>query len=196
MTVCPACGENVRPIWPTCRSCGTLLMAPPAPFAPVGAAVTPAAPSAEEQFFAPAVLQPPVQLPPSPHAWTVAPAATATAGAGAGKWLALIGIVAFVIAAVATARFTLRPGTAQHPAPVALAPRAERVEHVAPVERARREAVQCKQGILRTSIDRGDVEHPYRAAVDRQPPAARFPRAHVVERAHDTVFAFSSTSRR
>ena len=126
MTVCPACGENVRPIWPTCRSCGTLLMAPPAPFAPVGAAVTPAAPSAEEQFFAPAVLQPPVQLPPSPHAWTVAPAATATAGAGAGagKWLALIGIVAFVIAAVATAWFTLRPGAAQHPAPVALAPRA------------------------------------------------------------------------
>jgi hypothetical protein len=120
MSACPACGQDVRPIWPTCRSCGALLMAPPAPFAPVGATVTPAMPSAAEQFFAPAVLQPIAQLPPAPPAYT-----SATPTAGAAKWLALIGIVAFVVAAFATAWFTLRPGAGtQRQTPVVLAPRA------------------------------------------------------------------------
>ena len=108
MTACPACGQNVQPIWPTCRSCGALLMARPAPFAPAGATVTAAAPSAAEQFFAPAVLQP-----------------TARSGArakGAGRWFALIGIV--VAAAVATVWFASGPGTgARRGAPIALAPR-------------------------------------------------------------------------
>ena len=98
-------------------------MAPPTPLAPVGATVTAPAPSAAEQFFAPAVLQPPVQLPPALPAYTVAPA-TREPTAGARKWLVLIGMVAFVVAAVATAWFTLRPGAAQLRTPVALAPRA------------------------------------------------------------------------
>ncbi|MDP9332615.1 MAG: hypothetical protein M3Q30_04795 [Actinomycetota bacterium] len=125
MTACPACGQNVRPIWPTCRSCGALLMARPVPFAAEGATVPAAAPSAAEQFFAPAVLQPTARLLPAAPAYTNPPS-TASSGAsarGAGKWLALIGMV--VVAAVATLWFTFRPGTGvQHRAPVALAPRA------------------------------------------------------------------------
>jgi hypothetical protein len=109
MTACPACGHNVQPIWPTCRSCGALRMARPAPFAPAGATVTAAAPSAAEQFFAPAVLQP-----------------TGRSGGRAkrtGRRFALIGTVA--VAGVATVWFTFGPGTgAEREAPVALAPRA------------------------------------------------------------------------
>jgi len=76
MTVCPSCGGDVRPVWTKCRSCGALLIAPPAPVVPVGAAVTSSAPSAEEQFFAPGrvpVARPsrrahPVRIRPQPEA--------------------------------------------------------------------------------------------------------------------------------
>ena len=63
----PACEQDVRPFWPTCRSCGALLMAPPAPVVPLGTTPEPAppgAPVANEQFFAPTVLHPITQLPP------------------------------------------------------------------------------------------------------------------------------------
>jgi len=124
MNVCPQCEQDVRPIWPTCRSCGALLMAPPAPVVPVGAIVTTAAPSVDEQFFAPTVLQPIVQLPPTPAPAYSNPSAIAGSGSGAGKWFALIGMVVFLVAAIATAWFTLRPAaSAQHQAPAALAPR-------------------------------------------------------------------------
>jgi hypothetical protein len=102
-------------------------MAPPAPVAPVGAAVTstmPAPPTAEQQFFAPAVLQPVVQLPPTAPTVRSGASSGYGPGGGAGKWLALAGIVGFVIAAVATAWFTFG-GSSSQPAPaVALAPRA------------------------------------------------------------------------
>jgi len=106
-------------------------MAPPEPVTPLGAAVAARAElSAEEQFFAPAVLQPTaiVQLPPVPSTSygrpAPAPATSATSGAGAGKWLALVGVVVFVIAAVATAWFTYGGSASKPAAPEALAPRA------------------------------------------------------------------------
>lgn len=127
MSVCPACGKTVRPIWPSCRSCGALLMAIPAPLAPTGVtrtataagAAAVAAPSAAEQFFAPAVLQPLAQLPPAvPHAH-----ASTTSTDSLRKWFLLFGMVAFMVAALATAWFTLRSSSgAQHQTPVVLAP--------------------------------------------------------------------------
>ncbi len=117
MSACPACGRDVRPLWPTCRSCGALLMAPPAPVVPVGAAVPDAAPAAEEQFFAPAVYRAPVTVDAPP---SYAYAGTARRGgpgtnASAGKWIVLIAMVVFVVAAVATAYFTIRPGASADP---------------------------------------------------------------------------------
>ncbi len=122
MTACPSCGNAVRPLWPTCRSCGTLLMTPPAPVSAIGAAAD-AALSVDEQFFAPAVYQAPIVVEqPTFPAYTPN---TRVAGSGSGKWIALVGMVVFVVAAVLTAWFTIRPSAAaKHPAPVALAPRA------------------------------------------------------------------------
>jgi hypothetical protein len=125
MNVCPGCGQSVRPVWPTCRACGTLLMTAPAPVAPIGAAVAVAGPSADEQFFAPAVLQPKVQMPsmPEPPAYTHS---TRIAGSGGemGKWFALVAMVVFLIAAFATMWFTFKPGaSAQSQRPVVLEPR-------------------------------------------------------------------------
>ncbi len=135
MTACPACGKSVRPIWPSCRSCGALLMAIPAPLAPAGAtrtatataagatagAAAVAAPSAAEQFFAPAVLQPITQMPPAvPHAH---PRAGTTSTDSLRKWFLLFGMVAFMGAALATAWFTFRSSSgAKHQTPVVLAP--------------------------------------------------------------------------
>ena len=133
MTVCPACGKSVRPIWPSCRSCGALLMAIPAPLASAGATRSTtatatakasgavAAPSAAEQFFAPAVLQPIAQLPTAvPHAH---PHASTTSTDSLRKWFLLFGMVAFMGAALATAWFTLRSSSgAKHQTPVVLAP--------------------------------------------------------------------------
>jgi hypothetical protein len=124
MSVCPACGTDVRPIWPTCRSCGALLIAPPAPVVPVGATAS-TAPSTEEQFFAPAVLRPTVRPTPrdDPPPYTHDTRITGS-GSGAGKWLAPAGAVVFVVAAVATAWFSFGPSAhAQHAAPVVLSPR-------------------------------------------------------------------------
>ncbi len=129
MTVCPDCGKTVRPIWPSCRSCGALLMAIPAPLAPAGAtrtatatsagAAAVAAPSAAEQFFAPAVLQPVAQLP-----MAARPAyASTTSTDSLRKWFVLFGMVVFMVAALATAWFTLRSSSgAHHQTPVVLAP--------------------------------------------------------------------------
>jgi hypothetical protein len=121
MTACPSCGNAVRPLWPSCRSCGTLLMAAPAPVVEIGA-VSDATPSVDEQFFAPAVYQAPIKVDqPTIPAYTHN---TRVAGSGAGKWIALAGMVFFVFAAIATAWFTIRPSAAaKHPTPVALAPR-------------------------------------------------------------------------
>ncbi len=123
MSVCPACGTDVRPIWPTCRSCGALLIAAPAPVVPVGATVT-AAPSTDEQFFAPAVLRPIASHVPADHP----PAYTrdtrvVDSGSGAQKWLALAGVVVFLVAAVATAWFSFGPSAHAHEAPVVLSAR-------------------------------------------------------------------------
>ncbi len=123
MTACPACGQNARPLWPTCRSCGALLMARPAPFALEGTTVTVAAPSTPEEYFAPAVLHPTAQLLPAAPAYAnLSTASSGESARAAGRWFALIGMVG--VAAVATVWFTFGPGTgAPHPA-VALAPRA------------------------------------------------------------------------
>jgi hypothetical protein len=124
VSVCPACGTDVRPIWPTCRSCGTLLIAPPAPVVPVGAA-TATAPSTEEQFFAPTVLRPAVRLePPDDAVAYTHDIRIAGSGSGAGKWLALAGMILFVVAAVATAWFSFGPSSHSREAPVVLSPRA------------------------------------------------------------------------
>jgi hypothetical protein len=109
MNACPQCGQNVRPLWPTCRSCGALLMAPPAPVG-VGAGGPPPGPTPEEQFFAPAVLQPVVQLPPTPTTRASSGAASGRSGNDAGKWIVLAGMLVFFVAAIATAWFTIKPG--------------------------------------------------------------------------------------
>src|SRR5665213_656493 len=122
MKACPTCGIEVRPLWPTCRSCGTLLMAAPAPLVEIGAQSDPG-PSVDEQFFVPAVYQAPVTVDPPIPVYTHSPR-IAGSGSGAGKWIALVGMVVFVLGAVATAWFTIRPSAAaKHETPVALAPR-------------------------------------------------------------------------
>ena len=127
-TTCPSCGGAVRPLWPSCRSCGTLLMAAPAPVVPVGAPVASAGPSTEEQFFAPAVMQAAVQFPPRLEHEYGRPAGSGSSmygGGGAGRWVLLGGMVVFFIAAVATMYFTFHPGAGAHTQePVVLAPRA------------------------------------------------------------------------
>jgi hypothetical protein len=81
--------------------------------------------SADEQFFAPAVMQPLVQLPPP----STAPPRRSSAGGNsvsgdAGKWIILAAMLLFFIAAIATAWLTFKPGSsAQAPTPVVLAPR-------------------------------------------------------------------------
>jgi hypothetical protein len=122
MKVCPACERDVRPLWPTCRSCGELLMAPPEPITAVVPAATTgrAAVSADEQFFAPAALRPIVQLPPAAG---VRPKPGASSGSGAGKWLAPVAVTVFAIAAVATALLTFGGAGTKPGLPVALAPR-------------------------------------------------------------------------
>lgn len=122
MKACPTCGIEVRPLWPTCRSCGTLLMAAPAPLVEIGAQSDPG-PSVDEQFFVPAVYQAPVTIDPPIPVYTHSPR-IAGSGSGTGKWIALVGMVVFVLGAVATAWFTIRPSAAaKHETPVALAPR-------------------------------------------------------------------------
>jgi hypothetical protein len=103
-----------------------LLMAAPAPVSPIGAVVAAPGPSLDEQFFAPAVMQPVAQMPstPEPPMYTHSPR-IAGSGGDMGKWFALIGMVVFFIAAVATMWFTLKPGASkQKTTPVALDPRA------------------------------------------------------------------------
>jgi hypothetical protein len=92
-------------------------MAAPAPVVPVGTVAAPAEARPDEQFFTPAVLQPITQLPPAPL-----PAQSASSGR---KATAIVGVIAFVIAAGATAWFSFRPGAggAAHQTPTALAPR-------------------------------------------------------------------------
>jgi hypothetical protein len=125
---CPGCGAEVRALRPTCRACGALLIAAPAPaVASPGTAGSAGAPTAEEQFFAPAVLQPIVQLPPS----STASGARSARGSGirvggdAGKWIVLGAMLLFFAAAVATAYFTLKPAANKRAqTPEVLAPRA------------------------------------------------------------------------
>jgi hypothetical protein len=123
---CPGCAQPVRPLWPTCRACGTLLIARPAPLAKVGAAADAAnaMPSAEEQFFAPAVLQPIVQLAPAPPRPARSSAGRAPIGGDPGKWIVLFAMVAIVVAAIATAWFSFGPGGASKTkGPVELTPK-------------------------------------------------------------------------
>lgn len=146
MKTCPECGREVRPVWPTCKSCGTLLMARPEPLTPVGAPAsvdgaagaaagvpvgTPSAPSEAEQYFAPAVLHSVTQMPPASATSSYADYRSGVSASGEtrevvdlGKWIVLGGAVLFVIAAVATAYFTFGSPSKHHQAPVALAPKA------------------------------------------------------------------------
>ncbi|MDQ1385175.1 MAG: hypothetical protein QOG65_2554 [Actinomycetota bacterium] len=132
MSTCPGCNTEVRPLWPTCRGCGTLLMAPPAPMtsevaAAAGAtsSVTNGVSSVHEQFFAPAVLQPVLQLPQLSTAPTRrSGAGRSNVGGDAGKWIVLAAMFFFFVAAIATAWLTFKPGsTAQTQTPVVLPPR-------------------------------------------------------------------------
>jgi len=147
LKTCPECGIEVRPVWPTCKSCGTLLMARPEALAPVGAppagatagAATsgaadapPANPIPEaEQFFAPAVLQPPPQVAPepwlasssSPYRSADSPGEVYDPLADTRKWMMLAGVVLFLIAAVATAYFTFGSAAKKAKTPVVLAPK-------------------------------------------------------------------------
>jgi hypothetical protein len=95
-------------------------MAPPAPVVPLGTTPKPAAagaPATNEQFFAPTVLQPVTQLPPD-----APPRASMSTR---GKVTGTILVVAFVVAAGATAWFTVRPGASpKTETPTVLAPRA------------------------------------------------------------------------
>ena len=129
MSACPACGKEVRPLWPSCRACGALLMAAPAPLAPVGASV--GASNGPRTVGGGAVLRArgatgPCQRrarrtrpPRTPIARRIA-----GSGAGMGKWITLIAMVVFVISAVGAAMFVLKPSaTAAHQTPEVLAPR-------------------------------------------------------------------------
>ena len=112
-------------------------MAAPAPVVPVGAEAgggdpsRPSQPSADEQFFAPAVLQP-VRVgtglggsrPEAGRSTGGSSRSRGSASSDAGKWILLAGMVVFVVAAVATAWFTLRTKAQAHETPVVLAPRA------------------------------------------------------------------------
>jgi hypothetical protein len=69
---CPGCGTLVSAIRPTCRHCGTLLIPPPVPSAPLGAhapveaPTPPKPPTGDDRFFAPTVLEPvAVKTPPA-----------------------------------------------------------------------------------------------------------------------------------
>jgi hypothetical protein len=126
---CPACGKEVRPLWPSCRACGHLLIAAPAPLAPVGAAVgAPSGPepSPEEKYFAPAVMHPVVNVaPPSAPEPYTHNTRIAGSGAGIGKWFALIGMVMFVAAAIGAAMFVIKPSaSSKNQTPEVLPPRA------------------------------------------------------------------------
>jgi hypothetical protein len=132
MGTCPGCGTDVRPLWPTCRSCGTLLMAPPAPVtstvSAAGAGPTSGSAngvlSADEQFFAPAVLQPIVQLPPLTNGPARSAPGGSSVGRDAGKWIVLAAMLLFFVAAIATAWLTIKPGsTAGAQTPIVLPPR-------------------------------------------------------------------------
>ncbi len=60
MKTCPACAAEVSPMWTTCRACGALLIAPPAPLAAPAAPT--AAASSHGDFYAsmaPVVVRPP-----------------------------------------------------------------------------------------------------------------------------------------
>jgi hypothetical protein len=107
-------------------------MAPPAPMASVasagmtngGSANGGAGPSPDEQFFAPAVLQPIDQLPPMASA----PASRSQGrgpgvGNDAGKWIMLAAMLLFFVAAVVTARLTFTASSAHTRTPVVLPPR-------------------------------------------------------------------------
>jgi hypothetical protein len=151
LKTCPECGREVRLVWPTCKSCGTLLMARPEPLSSVGApaqgavaagatdagsgAALPGSPPAPpvaaqppseaEQFFAPAVMQPVTYNPPADPRASWSPSGDeARGGMDTGKWILLGGLVLFVIAAIATAYVTFGSAAKNHPAPVVLAPRA------------------------------------------------------------------------
>jgi hypothetical protein len=101
-----------------------LLIAPPAPVVPIGTEPVNSGPSAAEQFFAPATMQTTFQLPPAEQPYSYKPGG-AGPSSDMGKWFVLAGMVLFVIAAVATAVFAIKPGaSAKHQTPTALAPRA------------------------------------------------------------------------
>jgi hypothetical protein len=89
----------------------------------------PSAPSEAEQFFAPTVLQPITQLPPSSGPSSSFRSVGTSTGApreivDLGKWIKLGGIVLFLIAALATGYFTFGAAAKKHQAPVVLAPKA------------------------------------------------------------------------
>ncbi|HEV7526515.1 MAG TPA: hypothetical protein VGP92_16220 [Acidimicrobiia bacterium] len=94
-------------------------MTAPAPAVPVGAARSATVPSAEEQFFAPAVLQ----------AAAARPRARSGSASGtsseAGKWIVLAAMVGFFVVAIAVAAITIRStANTKQATPVVLAPRA------------------------------------------------------------------------
>jgi hypothetical protein len=123
MSACPQCGNDVRPVWPTCRSCGALLMAPPAPVVSVGAPA-PTGPSTDEQFFAPAVFRAPVTVAAPPSFEYATAARPDPSGASVGKWVALGGMVIFLVVAIAIAALAIKPGAkARAQTPVVLAPK-------------------------------------------------------------------------
>ena len=91
------CGNDVRPLWPTCRSCGALLMAPPAP---VGRSGT--APRRDRTVGRRAVLRP--RGPATARAASPRRESPSTrrargrgrsAAAGTGKWIVLVAMVVF-----------------------------------------------------------------------------------------------------
>jgi hypothetical protein len=123
MSACPQCGNDVRPVWPSCRSCGALLIAPPAPVVAVGAAA-PTGPSTEEQFFAPAVFRAPVTVAAPPSFEYATAARPDPSGASVGKWVALGGMVILLVVAIAIAALAIEPGAkAKAQTPVVLAPK-------------------------------------------------------------------------
>jgi hypothetical protein len=105
MKTCPACAAEVSPLWATCRACGALLIAPPAPVS------APAAPT-------------PAVAPHSDFYASIAPVVVRPPASTRASWQSR-SIIAAIIVAIAFGGYQLvRPRPHATAAPEVLAPRA------------------------------------------------------------------------
>ena len=190
MSACPACGNDGATDLAELSGVRHVVDGAPEPLAKVGAigSGTHAGPSPEEQFFAPAVLQPIIQLPPAPPSRRAyAPrragrgpvsAATRASGSCCSGWCSSF------VAAIATAWFTFgsSPAPRRRSTPVVLTPRPataglpSRPRHRwCGWRRSRRAAPRCRRRSRRATPTSAQLTHAQpelpvgRAATVRRP---------------------------